>query len=95
MSLKDSFTEQVKQQSEVWQAQVKEYQARLEKASGQAREDYAKAVKQLEAQTEAAKSLAQQAQAAGETAWNDMKSASEKAFAELQRGWADALSRFK
>ena len=31
---------------------------------------------------------------ANEAAWKDMVSASQKAFAELQRGWADAVSRF-
>ncbi|BAT58892.1 hypothetical protein GJW-30_1_01420 [Variibacter gotjawalensis] len=88
------FAEQVQQQQEVWQAQIKDYQAKLEAASGQAKEEYAKALAQLQAQSEAAKGLAAQAQAAGETAWNDMKTASEKAFAEMQKGWADALSRF-
>lgn len=95
MSVKQGFTDQVQAQTEVWQSQIKDYQAKLDQASGQAREEYAKAIKTLEEQAEAAKGLAQQAQAAGEVAWNDMKSAAEKAFVELQRGWADALSRFK
>jgi hypothetical protein len=95
MSVKQGFTDQVQAQSEVWQAQIKDYQAKLEQASGQAREEYAKAIKNLEEQAEAAKGLAQQAQQAGEVAWGDMKTAAEKAFVELQRGWADALSRFK
>jgi translation initiation factor 2 alpha subunit (eIF-2alpha) len=34
-------------------------------------------------------------QAANETAWKDMQTATQKAFAELQKGWADALSRFR
>jgi len=29
-----------------------------------------------------------------ESAWKDMQSANQKAFAELQKGWAEALSRF-
>lgn len=95
MSVKQGFASQVQQQTEVWQAQIKDYQAKLEAASGQAREEYAKAIKQLEAQADAAKGLAQQAQTAGEAAWGDMKSAAEKAFVEMQKGWADALARFK
>jgi hypothetical protein len=30
-----------------------------------------------------------------EEAWKDMVGASQKAFVELQRGWADAVSRFQ
>jgi hypothetical protein len=37
----------------------------------------------------------EQVQAANETAWKDMQTANQKAFAELQKGWAEALSRFK
>jgi hypothetical protein len=33
-------------------------------------------------------------QAANESAWKDMQTANQKAFAELQKGWAEALSRF-
>ena len=33
--------------------------------------------------------------AAKETAWKDMQTATQKAFAELQKGWAEALSRFE
>ena len=29
-----------------------------------------------------------------ESAWKDMQTANQKAFAELQKGWAEALSRF-
>jgi uncharacterized phage infection (PIP) family protein YhgE len=95
MSVKQGFTDQVKQQTDVWLSQLKGYEEKVDQAQGQAREEYAKAVKQLEEQTQAAKDLAAKAQAAGDAAWADMKSAAEKAFAELQKGWADALSRFK
>jgi hypothetical protein len=36
----------------------------------------------------------EQVQAAHEIAWKDMQNANQKAFAELQKGWAEALSRF-
>jgi hypothetical protein len=39
--------------------------------------------------------LAEQVRSANEAAWKDMVAASQKAFAELQRGWADAVSRFQ
>ena len=48
----------------------------------------------MEAKAEEARRLAEQVQSANETAWKDMQTATAKAFAELQKGWADAISRF-
>jgi hypothetical protein len=61
----------------------------------QARSDYKKAMEQMETQAEEARKLAEQVRSANEAAWKDMVTASQKAFAELQRGWADAVSRFQ
>ena len=44
---------------------------------------------------EEARKLFQQVQSANESAWKDMQTATQKAFAEIQKGWADALSRFQ
>ena len=41
------------------------------------------------------KNLAEKVRGANEEAWKDMVGASQKAFVELQRGWADAVSRFQ
>ena len=46
------------------------------------------------ARAEEARKLLEKVQAANEAAWSDMRSASQKALVELQRGWEDALSRF-
>ena len=94
MTLKDNLAEQLKSQSDVWQAQAKDYQARMEQAGEQARAEYKKAMEQMEAKIQEATKLAEQVRSANEAAWKDMVSASQKAFAELQRGWADAVSRF-
>ena len=49
---------------------------------------------QLRDNTEQATKLLGQVQEANEAAWKDMQAASEKALAQLQQGWADALKRF-
>ena len=49
----------------------------------------------MESNAEDARKLFEKVQGTSETAWKDMHSATEKAFAELQKGWAEALSRFK
>jgi uncharacterized NAD(P)/FAD-binding protein YdhS len=95
MTIKQNFAEQLKSQSDVWRAQAKDYQERFEQAGEQARTEYKKAMEQMEAKIQDAAKLADQVRSANEAAWKDMVSASQKAFAELQRGWADAVARFQ
>jgi hypothetical protein len=45
--------------------------------------------------TQTGQKMFEQVQAANETAWKDMQTTNQKAFAELQKGWAEALSRFQ
>ena len=92
--MKQTFADQLKGQSEVWKSQVKDYQERMEQMSDKAREDYKKAMEQMEAKAEEARNMAEKVRGANEAAWNDMVSASQKAFTEMQRGWAEAVSRF-
>ena len=94
MSLKRSFAEQVKSQSDVWKAQIKDYQEQLEQANVKTQADYKRAVAQMEEKAADARELFEQVQAANETAWKDMQTATQRAFAEMQKGWADAISRF-
>jgi hypothetical protein len=60
-----------------------------------ARDDYKKAMEQMEAKAEEARKMADRVRGANEAAWKDMVNASQKAFAELQKGWAEAIGRFQ
>ena len=93
--MKENFADQLKAQSEVWKAQLKDYRERLEQMGEKSREDYKKAMEQMEGNAEEAHKMAEQIRGANEAAWKDMFSASQKALAELQKGWADAVSRFR
>jgi flagellar hook-basal body complex protein FliE len=95
MTLKQNLAEQLKAQSDIWRAQAKDYQERLEQAGEQARAEYKKAMEQMEAKIQDAAKLSEQVRSANEAAWKGMVIASQKAFAELQRGWAEAVSRFQ
>ncbi len=95
MTLKQNFVEQLKSQTEVWRAQAKDYQERMEQAGDQARAEYKKAIEQMQEKIRDAAKLGERVRSANEAAWKDMVTASQKAFAELQRGWAEAISRFK
>jgi hypothetical protein len=94
MTLQQDFAEQVKAQTEVWRGQIKAYQEQMEQAGAKAMADYKKAMEQMEVKAEEAGQLAERVRSANENAWKDMQAATAKAFAELQKGWADALSRF-
>jgi len=94
MALKQDFSEQLKGQIEIWQAQIKEYQVHLGEAGAKARADYERGIAQLRANADEAGQLLQKVQQANEAAWKDMQTASQKAFEQLQKGWSDALSRF-
>jgi hypothetical protein len=76
-------------------AQVKDYQERLEQMGEKARDDHKKAMEQMEAKAEEARKMADHIRGANEAAWKDMVNASQKAFAELQKGWAEAVGRFQ
>jgi uncharacterized coiled-coil DUF342 family protein len=93
--MKQNFADQLKAQSDVWMAQVKDYQERLEQMSEKSRDDYRKAMEQMEAKADEARKMADHVRGANEAAWKDMVTASQKAFAELQRGWAEAVGRFQ
>jgi flagellar hook-basal body complex protein FliE len=95
MTLKQNLAEQLKAQSDIWRAQAKDYQERLEQAGEQARAEYKKAMEQMEAKIQDAAKLSEQVRSANEAAWKGTVTASQKAFAELQRGWAEAVSRFQ
>ena len=54
-----------------------------------------KSIAAMRENVEQATKLLAQARDAQENAWKDMQAASQSAFAQLQKGWADALGRFR
>ncbi len=94
MSLKQEFAKQIESQIAVWQAQIRDHQERLAQAGTEARGDYEKAIAGMRENVQQANRLLAQAGQAQEGAWKDMQVASQSAFEQLQKGWADALRRF-
>jgi hypothetical protein len=64
MTLKQNLAEQLKAQSDIWRAQAKDYQERLEQAGEQARAEYKKAMEQMEAKIQDAAKLSEQVRSA-------------------------------
>ena len=99
MALKQDFTKQLEAQLAAWQGQIKEYQERMAQTGTefgeQVKAEYENGLAQLKASAEETAKLLAQAREANEAAWKDMQTASSKAFARLQQGWAEALKRFQ
>ena len=95
MALKQEFAQQIEQQIAVWQAQIKGHQERVAEAGATARAETEKAIAAMRENVEQASKLLAQARDAQENAWKDMQAASQSAFEQLQKGWADALGRFR
>ena len=93
--MKESFADTLKAQSDILKSQVKDYQERVEQMCEKARDDYKTSMEQMASKAEEARKMADHVRGANEAAWKDMISASQKAFVELQRGWADAIARFQ
>src|SRR5262245_39895533 len=68
MGVQQDFSEQLKRQIELWQAQIKEYQAQLGEAGAKARADYESGIAQLRKNTDEAGQLLQKVQHANEAA---------------------------
>jgi hypothetical protein len=95
MTLKKDLADQVQGQIAVWQGQIKAYQERMGEAGAQARAEQERSIGTLRENAERASRLLGQIREANEGAWKDMQTASEKALAQLQQGWAEALKRFQ
>ena len=95
MALKQEFARQIEQQVAVWQAQIKNHQERVAEAGAKARAEAEEAIAAMRENVEQAGRLLAQAREAQENAWKDMQAASQSAFERLQKGWADALGRFR
>jgi hypothetical protein len=94
MAINQEFAKQIEGQIAVWQAQIRDYQERMVQLGAEARANHEKAVATMRENVEQANRLLAQAREAQEGAWKDMQAASQSAFEQLQKGWADALRRF-
>ena len=86
MTLKQNFADQLKAQSDIWRAQCKDYQERLEQAGEQASVEYKETMEQMETKIQDVAKLAEQVRSANETAWKDMVTASRKSSCRASAG---------
>ncbi len=95
MATKQAYQQKLQAQLNEWDAKLDVLTAQSQKVSADLRITYENELAQLKAQrTGARKSLDELAQR-GETAWEDMKAGTEKAWAEMGKTMETIASRFK
>lgn len=90
-----AYEEKLDAQLKEWNAQIALLKAQAENAKADAKIDYYKAIEALEDKQNKAKTKLQELQAAGDEAWEAVKTGAEKAWAEVKIAYHDAASRFK
>jgi len=90
-----AYEEKLDAQLKEWNAQIALLKAQAENAKADAKIDYYKAIDALEDKQNKAKTKLQELQAAGDEAWEAVKTGAEKAWAEVKTAYHDAASRFK
>ena len=90
-----AYEEKLAAQLKEWNAQVALFKARAENAKADAKVDYYKTIEALENKQDKAKTKLQELKAAGDEAWEAVKTGAEKAWADVMTAYNDAVSKFK
>lgn len=89
MSMKQSYVDRLKAQFDEWNAEIDRLKAKADKAGADARIETYQQIDELRMKQIEAQERLGELQAAGETAWEDLKSGVEHAW----KGMGDAVSR--
>ena len=90
-----AYEEKLDAQLNEWNAQITLLRAKAKNAKADARVDYYKTIEALEQKQDKAKTKLLELQAAGDEAWEAVKTGAEKAWAEVKTAYHDAASKFK
>lgn len=94
MEDKKYYLQNLADQLHQWDVEIDELNARAGKAQAEAKREHLNEIDNLRAKKEAAQSQMKQLQAAGNDAWDDMKTGIEKSWTELSGAFASAFAKF-
>ena len=94
MSDKNAYEDKLEAQLKEWQAEIDKLRAKADKANADARLEYDRQIKELVEYQQRAQGKLHELQQASEAAWADMRSGMEKAWADMAKSWNDAMKRF-
>ena len=95
MAIKEKYVEEVGTRLEKLNAELEQLAAKADKATGAAKAKYAERLQQLRGQRDAVQQKVQDLQTAGETAWQDLQSGLNQALDEFATALTQAKSRFE
>lgn len=90
-----AYEEKLAAQIHELSARITLLKARADKATAEAKIEYAKSIENLQLKRDAARAKLHELKAAGDEAWDDLKAGAEKAWDELKSAFHAAAEKFK
>lgn len=94
MGAKKAYQEKMEAQLKEWQAKIDVLKAKADKAQADKRAKYYEQIESLNSKKKAASNKLKELQQAGEEAWDDVKDGMEKAWQELKTSVEEAGKKF-
>jgi hypothetical protein len=90
-----AYEEKLDAQLEDWKAQIALFKARADKAKAEAKIEYYQTIEALQHRENEARVKLHELSTAGDGAWEDLKTGTEKAWAEFKAAFHSAALKFK
>lgn len=90
-----AYEEKLDAQLNEWSAQIALLKARADKGKADVKIEYYKTIEALQHRQDEAGTKLHELKAAGDEAWEDVRTGAEKAWTEVKTAFHDAASKFK
>ena len=95
MNTRDEYVRKLQEKLGEWNAEIDRLVARAGDVKAEAKQEYAEQIESLQTKRAAALAKIEELQKSGESAWEDLKSGIELAWAAMDEAINSAKSRFK
>ena len=95
MATRDAYVQKLNAQLKEWDAKLDQLSAKAQKATADARINYENELEGLQSKRAAAHTKLEELGKRGENAWEDMKDGVEKAWDEMGKAMENVSARFK
>jgi hypothetical protein len=90
-----AYEEKYDAQLKEWSAKIALLNAKADKATAEAKIEYCKTLEALQGKHDAARTKLRELRAAGDDAWEDLKTGAENVWTEVKTSFNSAVSKFK
>ncbi|MBY5986760.1 hypothetical protein [Roseovarius atlanticus] len=94
MTDKDAYTKKLEAQMKEWQANIDKLRAQAEKAQADSQIEYERQLKDLRSRRDELHEKLSELQKNQSAAWNDIKAGADKAWDDMSKAMQDAWKRF-